>query len=220
MAPNEFVHLDEIGTDRHCDTVAAFETRHRHVNAECYFWIARIPDGPSINFFVEDAQSIKDLQLIGNCLKGSRPILQFDPTLEDGGVYAIAGNLLKRLFSVPFQEPRSKPFIDRTMVFFKDGPVIVIRHYQIQWGEDQEQTVLAEVGPRVRLLPNFVLEGAFKGHKIWKNATFVSPYQEIKAERREKAEQRRRGRERQATKEERRQQIPTITDPNAGLFEE
>jgi ribosome biogenesis protein BRX1 len=220
MPPSDFVHLEEIAGDRHCDVAAVFETRHRRVNRECYFWIARVPDGPSVNFFIEDAQSIKDLKLIGNCLKGSRPILQFDPGLEDGGVFSISANLLGRLFSVPFEEPRSKPFVDRTMIFLRVGDSIVMRHYQIQWGEGEALTVLAEVGPRVRLVPHFVLAGAFKGHKLWKNEGFISPYAELKAERREKAAARKRGRERQATREERRLQVPVLTDPNAGLFAE
>jgi ribosome biogenesis protein BRX1 len=220
MSSFEFVNLDEIAMDRHCDIVAIFETRHRRVNSECYFWIVQVPEGPSINFFVQDAQSVKDLKLIGNCLKGSRPILQFDPKLEDDGVYSIASNLLKKLFSVPFEDPHSKPFVDRTMTFFLRENVIVIRHYQIQWGEGEKPTELAEVGPRAELLPNFVLAGAFKGHKIWKNEAFVSPYAELKAERRAKAEARKRARERQAIREERRMQVPSIEDPNADLFRE
>jgi hypothetical protein len=43
----EFVNLDEIVMDRHCDIVAIFETRHRRVNSECYFWIVQVPEGPT-----------------------------------------------------------------------------------------------------------------------------------------------------------------------------
>jgi hypothetical protein len=68
------------------------------------------------------------------------------------------------------------------------------------------------------LLPVFVLAGVFRGHKIWKKEGFVSPYAEVKAERREKAELRKRSRDRKAVKEERKMNLPVIEDPNAGLF--
>lgn len=220
MNSKDFHVLDEIASDRFCDTIGAFETRHKKVSSECYFWIATCPSGPSINFFVRDAQSIESLRLIGNSLKGSRPILQFDPKFNDGGVLEIAKWSLQRLFSVPFEDPHSKPFVDRTMTFVVDGDVIVIRHYQIQWGENGEETELAEIGPRVELEPNYVLAGVFKGHKIWSNADFVSPYKELKAERRKKAELRNKAREKQAEREEKKMNLPVIEDPNAGLFVE
>jgi ribosome biogenesis protein BRX1 len=216
---SDFAFIGDIAGDRHCDVVGVFETRHRKVNRECYFWIARVPDGPSVCFFVEDAQSINELHLIGNCLKGSRPILQFDPTFNDNGIYEISKNLLIQLFSVPFQDPHSKPFVDRTMVFVREENAIVIRHYQVQWGDDQE-VELAEVGPRVRLLPNLVLAGVFRGHKLWKDSDFVTPYQQVKAERKALAERRKKSRDRQAVKEERRGNLPEIEDPNAGLFDD
>jgi hypothetical protein len=95
-----------------------------------------------------------------------------------------------------------------------------MRHYQIQWGDDGAATELAEIGPRVRLLPTFVLAGVFKGHKIWKNVDFLSPYAQLKAERRAKAEQRKKAREVQASREEKKFRIPAIPHPHKGLFDE
>ena len=218
MNAKDFVVLDQIAADRFCDTIGVFETRHKRVSSECYFWIATCPSGPSINFYVRDAQSIENLRLIGNSLKGSRPILQFDPRFNDGGVMEIAKWSLQRLFSVPFEDPHSKPFVDRTMSFIIEEGFIIMRHYQIQWGENGEETELAEIGPRVVLEPNYVLAGAFKGHKIWTNKEFVSPYKELKAERRKRAEMRNKAREKQAEREEKKMNLPTIEDPNAGLF--
>lgn len=219
MNSKDFVELTEIAADRFCDTVGVFETRHKRVSSECYFWIATMPNGPSINFFVSDAQSIENLRLIGNSLKGSRPILQFDPRFNDGGILEIAKWSLQRLFSVPFEDPHSKPFVDRTMSFIVESDSIVIRHYQIQWGENGEETELAEIGPRVVLEPNYVLAGAFRGHKIWSNADFVSPYKELKAQRKKQAELRNQAREKQAEREEKKMNLPVIEDPNAGLFD-
>jgi ribosome biogenesis protein BRX1 len=219
VRPEDFSSLDEIAADRHCDTDRIFETRHRRVVPECYFWISKVPEGPSISFFIEDAQSIQNLRFIGNCLKGSRPILQFDPGFDQTPSLSVAKSLLQRFFSVPFQERHSKPFVDRTMTFMLEGTTIVIRHYQIQWGEGEAETQLAEVGPRVRLSPVFILAGAFRGKKIWMDTDFTGPYKEVKKERREQAERKKIGREKQAQREEAKMNLPVIQDVNAGLFD-
>jgi hypothetical protein len=128
----------------------------------------------------------------------------------------VAKRLLFCLFAVPFQDRHSKPFVDRTITFLRDGDTIVIRHYQIQWGDDGAATELAEIGPWVCLLPNFVLVGVFKGHKIWKNVAVRA----VEAERREKVEQRKRAREVQADREEKKLRVPAIPHPHKGLFDE
>ena len=220
VPPNEVKFLDEIATDRHCDTVAFFESRHRGDNRECYFWISRVPEGPSYNFYLDGPVSINSLRTIGNCLKGSRPLLFFDPLFDGNDHLKMAKAMLNRLFSVPYQNKHSKPFVDRAMSFFiEENETITIRHYQIQWEDDGSQR-LVEVGPRVSLIPNFVLAGAFKGSKIWKNGTFVSPYKVNKEIRREKAIEKMKMRDRQAVKEEKKQKIPEIKDPMKGLFDE
>lgn len=220
IPPDEIKFLDEIATDRHCDTVAFFETRHRGDFRENYFWIARVPEGPSFNFFVDDIHTIKQLRTIGNCMKGSRPLLFFDPNFGKNDQLLLAKNLLKRFFSVPYQNKHSKPFVDRAMSFFVDqNDSIVARHYQVQWNED-ETINLVEVGPRFRLVPNFILAGAFKGSKIWKNGSFVSIYKQKKEERIQKAKEKNRLRDKQAEREEKKQDIPEIENPMEGLFNE
>lgn len=212
--------LDEIATDRHCDTVAFFETRHRGINRENYFWIARVPEGPSFNFFVDDIQTIAQLRSIGNCMKGSRPLLFFDSQFDKNDHLSIAKHLLKRFFSVPYQNKHSKPFVDRAMSFFVDEKgSIVARHYQVQWLED-ETMQLVEVGPRFKLVPNYILAGSFKGSKIWKNESFVSGYKQRKEEKKQRALEKMRLRDKQAIREEKKQNIPEIEDPMKGLFEE
>lgn len=217
---NEVIYLDEIATDRHCDTVAFFETRHKGINRENYFWISRVPEGPSFNFFVEDVDTIVQLRTIGNCMKGSRPLLFFDKKFDDNDHLLLAKNLLKRLFSVPYQNKHAKPFVDRAMSFFIDEKgSIDSRHYQVQWLED-ETINLVEVGPRFRLVPNFVLAGAFKGSKIWKNESFVSIYKQRKEEKKQRAQEKMRLRDKQAIREEKKMNIPEIEDPMKGLFDE
>lgn len=220
LPSKEIIYLDEIATDRHCDTVAFFETRHRGDNRENYFWISRVPEGPSFNFFVDDVESIEKLRTIGNCMKGSRPLLFFDPKFDESPHLSLAKNLLKRFFCVPYQNKHSKPFVDRSMSFFVDeSGSIVARHYQVQWLED-ESIELVEVGPRFRLVPIFILAGAFKGSKIWRNDSFVSIYKQRKELKKQKALEKMRLRDKQAIREEKKMNIPEIQDPMKGLFDE
>ncbi|KAH0788678.1 Ribosome biogenesis protein BRX1 [Histomonas meleagridis] len=217
VPPDEIHFLDTIASDRHCDTVVLFETRHRK-NPECYMWISSIPNGPSVSFYIKDAISVSQLRALGNCLKGSRPLIFFDPALDDNGIFSMSKILLRRMFSVPYQDPHSKPFVDQTLTFYKVDDTIMIRHYQIQWNDD-EPPMLMEIGPRVQLLPVLVLAGAFKGSKIWENPLFVSPYKKMKADRIKKAKRRMKERDIQAKREERRQNIPKQEDPMKGLFD-
>lgn len=221
MNKKHYHELEEIAEDRRCDTVGMIETCHKRQNEnEAYFWIAACPSGPSINFYIHDAQSIENLRLIGNVMKGSRPILQFDPKFDDGGIFELAKLSLQRLFSVPYQDPHSKPFVDRTMMFtIDDKGLIIIRHYQIHWSDVDSETDLAEVGPRITLEPNYVLAGVFKGHKIWKNEKFKSPYARRLEEKREEARREGELRDKKAIKEEKRMSLPEVDDdPNRDLF--
>lgn len=219
MTKKHYTELGEIAEDRRCDTIGMIETCHKRRIPEGYLWIAACPHGPSFNFYINDAQSIENLRLIGNAMKGSRPILQFDPKFDDGGVFELAKMSLQRLFSVPFQDKHSKPYVDRTMMFTIENGLIYIRHYQIQWGDGENDTDLAEIGPRVVLEPNFVLAGVFSGRKIWKNANFTGPYQEMVKEKRETAQRKNAMRDRQARKEEKKLSYPEIdNDPNHDLF--
>ena len=217
VSDDEFYFLDETAFDNHCDTVILFETRAR--KTEPYLWIARCPDGPSITMFIEEEESIQALQLLGNCLKGSRPILLFDPSFDSDDspnslAFKIAKELFIRAFSVPFQDPRSKPFVDHTLSFFRNDNYIEIRHYQIHWDDES----LLEIGPRVTFRPISIFQGAFKGHKIWKDKTFISPNKLRKEEKKKKSEARNRERDHQAVREERKSKIEKPKNPMKGLF--
>lgn len=221
LPADEFKYLDEIATDKHCDTVAFFETRHRGEYRECYFWLSRVPEGPSFNFFVDDIKGIRQLRSLGNCMKGSRPLLFFDPQFESSEHLSLAKLLLQRFFEVPYQNKHSKPFVDRALSFFVVDGNIIIRHYQIQWTDNENEALnLVEIGPECKLVPTYVLAGAFKGSKIWKNGTFVSRFKVAQAERIQKQKEKRRIRDQQAVREEKKQSIPEIINPMEGLFEE
>lgn len=211
---SDFVYIDEMASDLHCDTVILFENRHR-TQSEPYLWVARTPEGPSMSFYIKDTTSINALRTVGNCMKGSRPLLCFDPKFEDGSILSLAKKLFTRAFSVPYQDPRSKPFVDRTMSFCIENNHIIIRQYQIQW---LETPVLVEVGPRIKLLPTAIFAGVFKGKRIWKNEKFVGPFKINQMKRKDQQKKRIEARDKQAIKEEHKLSIPKQEDPMKGMF--
>ena len=213
ITQEDFKEMKEIASDMHCDTVALFETKH---HLEPYLWLADAANGPTICFFMEEGKSIYDLGLVGNPMKGSRPLLFFDPAFDKTNVLKLSRNLLQRLFEVPFNDKHSKPFVDRTMSFFTEDNKIIIRHYQIQW--DTDPTRLVEVGPRITLVPIFILADVFRGHKIWKNATWESPTAQRRDERKQSALAKQRNRDRDYENEVRLGKIEKPVDPHAGLF--
>ena len=208
----DFYSLDETATDLHCDTIALFQTKHHE---DPFLWISKSPEGPSMCLFIEESKSIEQLSSVGNCMKGSRPLLIFDPLFESTDIFSMTKDLFLRLFSVPFQDPHSKPFVDRTMTFNIINNKIIIHNFQIQW---EDTPTLVEIGPRLTLIPAFILAGVFKGHKIWKNNDLITPYIKKKLERKGKIQSRKEMREKQAQREEIKQSIPKVIDPMEGIF--
>lgn len=56
--------------------------------------MSHIDGGPSAKFLVRNLHSMNELNMIGNCLKGSRPILSFDPKFDEKPHLNIIKNLL------------------------------------------------------------------------------------------------------------------------------
>lgn len=219
VPPDEIRFLDITAKDRHCDTIVLFEAKHRKV-PECYMWVACAENGPTISFYLKETQSMSELKGLGNCLRGSRPLIFFDPSFNDNGIYEMSKLMLKRMFSVPYQDKHAKPFVDHTISFYRVKNNIIMRHYQIQWNEnDDEEPVLVEIGPRIKMVPVVVLAGTFKGNKIWENLKFESPYKKQKKDRIAKSKKKLMMRDMQADREEKKLSIPKEENPMNGLFD-
>ncbi|QQP40263.1 Ribosome biogenesis protein BRX1 -like protein, partial [Caligus rogercresseyi] len=109
--------------------------------------------GPSFHCQVENVHTTSELKMTGNCLRGSRPLLSFDP----GFAAKPHWSLLKELF---IQIWGSQPFFDRVYTFtIQNDDKIAFRHYQIV----QENGSLAEIGPRMVLNPIKIIEGKLLG---------------------------------------------------------
>lgn len=217
VPPDEVRFLDVTARDRHCDTIVLFEAKHRKV-PECYMWIAGAENGPTISFFLKETRCMAELRGLGNCMRGSRPLIFFDQAFNDGGIYEMSKLMLTRMFSVPYQDKHSKPFVDHTISFYRVKNSIIMRHYQIQWSEGEEP-VLVEIGPRIKMVPVVVLAGTFKGNKIWENLKFESPYKKQKKDRIAKSKKKLMIRDAQAEREEKKLSIPKEEDPMNGLFD-
>lgn len=204
--------IKEIADDDHCDTICLFQCKH-HI--EPYMYLAKNPDGPTVCFFIEEEKSINDLAFVGNSMKGSRPLCFFDPALNKDTVFEMSKELLGNLFEVPYKNKHSKPFVDRCMSFMRENDKIIIRQYQIQW---EEEPVLVEIGPRLTLVPIYILGGVMNGPKLWKNDLFVSPTAERRENFKNEADAKRAERDKRAKKEMRRMAIPAIKDKHKGLF--
>lgn len=90
-----------------------------------------------------------ELKLTGNCLRGSRPLLSFDPTFDEKPHYTILKELLIQIFGVPNHHPKSQPFFDHVYTFAVLDNRIWFRNFQIL----SEDGALAEIGPRFVLNP-------------------------------------------------------------------
>ena len=58
-----------------CNQILYLETR-KHL--DLYMYIGRSPLGPSAKFHVVNVHTTDELKLTGNCMLGSRPLLNFD----------------------------------------------------------------------------------------------------------------------------------------------
>ncbi len=59
-----------------------------------------------------------ELKLTRNCMKGSRPVLSFDSRFDTREELKLAKHLLVDVFGTPRGHLKSKPFVDRVMVFY------------------------------------------------------------------------------------------------------
>lgn len=153
--------LNEVSTLANCDKCIYFENRKGKI---LYMWASDIASGPSAKFLVTGVQTQADIKLIGNCLKGSRPIVSFDHNFDKIPHLQIIKDIFSQIFNVPYKHPKSQPFVDHVITFsFLDGH-IWFRMYQIL---DQKTMTMAEIGPRMVLMPMLILEQSFQGKILW-----------------------------------------------------
>ncbi|XP_045764967.1 ribosome biogenesis protein BRX1 homolog isoform X1 [Maniola jurtina] len=160
--------VNEISEMKNCNKCILFEGRKMR---DLYLWLSNIPNGPSAKFLIENIYTMGELKMTGNCLKGSRPLLSFDPQFTKYAHYSLLKELLVQIFGVPKHHPKSQPFFDHVYTFMILDNRIWFRNYQIL----SEDGALAEIGPRFVLNPVKIFSGSFGGSTLWENPKYVSP---------------------------------------------
>ncbi|XP_046901743.1 ribosome biogenesis protein BRX1 homolog [Hypomesus transpacificus] len=160
--------INEVCEIKNCNKCLFFEAKKKQ---DLYMWIANVPHGPSAKFLVQNIHTLAELKMTGNCLKGSRPLLSFDPQFDKEPHYALLKELFIQTFSTPQYHPKSQPFVDHVFTFTIADNRIWFRNYQII----EEDAALVEIGPRFVLNLIKIFQGSFGGPTLFENPHFQSP---------------------------------------------
>ncbi|KAM6975663.1 ribosome biogenesis protein BRX1 homolog [Tautogolabrus adspersus] len=160
--------VNEVCEIKNCNKCLFFEAKKKQ---DLYMWISNSPHGPSAKFLVQNIHTLAELKMTGNCLKGSRPLLSFDPKFDKEPHYALLKELFTQTFSTPRYHPKSQPFVDHVYTFTIADDRIWFRNYQII----EEDASLVEIGPRFVLNLIKVFRGSFGGATLFENPNFKSP---------------------------------------------
>ncbi|KAL1608853.1 Ribosome biogenesis protein brx1 [Nothophoma quercina] len=191
--------LNEMAELYNCNNILFFEARK---GKDLYCWMSKPPNGPTVKMHLQNLHTMEELNFIGNCLKGSRPVLSFDAAFDKQAHLRVIKELFTQVFGVPKNSRKTKPFVDHVMGFTVADGKIWIRVYQINESEtgkkkpvdgdemDVDELVakkkgkstefdvsLVEIGPRFVLTPIVIQESSFGGPIIYENKEFVSPNQ-------------------------------------------
>ncbi|XP_054161425.1 ribosome biogenesis protein BRX1 homolog [Oppia nitens] len=160
--------VNEICEMKNCNKSIFFENRKRK---DLYMWISNVPNGPSAKFLVENVHTMQELRMTGNCLKGCRPLLSFDPMFDKHIHYSLLKEMFIQIFGIPNNHPKSQPFFDHVLSFNILDHKIWFRNYQIV----EEDGSLAEIGPRFVLNLIKIFDSSFSGRILYSNPNYVSP---------------------------------------------
>lgn len=107
--------VNEIAEVKSCNQVLYLETRK---HSDLFMYLGRTPNGPSAKFQVVNVHTMDELKLTGNCMLGSRPLLDFDSAFDRAPHLQLMKAMLMDTFGTPLGHPKSKPFLDRIMCFY------------------------------------------------------------------------------------------------------
>ncbi|XP_051660767.1 ribosome biogenesis protein BRX1 homolog [Manacus candei] len=160
--------INEVCEMKNCNKCIFFEAKKKQ---DLYMWLSNTPQGPSAKFLVQNVHTLAELKMTGNCLRGSRPLLSFDPIFDKEPHYALLKELFIQIFSTPQYHPKSQPFVDHVFTFTVTDERIWFRNYQII----EEDASLVEIGPRFVLNLIKIFQGSFGGPTLYENPHYQSP---------------------------------------------
>lgn len=112
--------------------VCSFESMH--VCAVVYMDI-------NLRFSFLLVHTMGELKMTGNCLRGARPLLSFDPQFSEPH-WAVMKELFIQTFGIPNYHPRSQPFHDHVYTFTIVDGKIWFRNFEIIGADGK----LSEIG--------------------------------------------------------------------------
>ncbi|KAM6991081.1 ribosome biogenesis protein BRX1 homolog [Passerculus sandwichensis] len=160
--------INEVCEMKNCNKCIFFEAKKKQ---DLYMWLSNTPQGPSAKFLVQNVHTLAELKMTGNCLRGSRPLLSFDPIFDREPHYALLKELFIQIFGTPQYHPKSQPFVDHVFTFTVTDERIWFRNYQII----EEDASLVEIGPRFVLNLIKIFQGSFGGPTLYENPHYRSP---------------------------------------------
>ncbi|XP_075444010.1 ribosome biogenesis protein BRX1 homolog [Ascaphus truei] len=160
--------INEVCEMKNCNKCIYFEAKKKQ---DLYMWVSNSPQGPSAKFLVQNIHTLAELKMTGNCLKGSRPLLSFDPAFDRDPHHTLLKELFTQIFGTPRYHPKSQPFVDHVFSFSITDNRIWFRNYQIM----EEDAALVEIGPRFVLNLIKVFQGSFGGPTLYENPHYQSP---------------------------------------------
>lgn len=181
-----YTDLNEICFNHSCSNAIYFE----HKKRELVMWVFRSPDGPTLKFQINNISSLDEPKMHGNCLKYSRPIINFDSSFNNDSSphLGLIKEMLFNSFNTPRNHPKSKPFHDHIINFYNINNTIFFRNYQIVndlkekfRNEDETNKLqLIEIGPRFSMTLIKIFDGVMGGKLLYQNDSYVSPGELIK----------------------------------------
>uniref|UniRef100_A0A8C2IGI5 Ribosome biogenesis protein BRX1 homolog n=1 Tax=Cyprinus carpio TaxID=7962 RepID=A0A8C2IGI5_CYPCA len=146
--PDQLFVVNEVCEIENCNT--------------CIFSEAKQQQDLNMRWCVFVVHTLAELKMTGNCLKGSRPLLSFDPKCEKEPHHA----LLKELFTQVYFSIISPLVLHLVCVIvcFSACPQIT-----------EEDVSLVEIGPRFVLNLIIIFQGSFGGPTLYENPHFLSP---------------------------------------------
>ncbi|KAH9898634.1 Brix-domain-containing protein [Xylariomycetidae sp. FL2044] len=126
---SKLYELNELAQLNNCNNVLFFEARK---GMDLYMWVAKAPNGPTIKLHLTNLHTMEELNFVGNCLKGSRPVLSFDAAFDNEPHLKLMKEMFQQVFGVPQGARKSKPFVDHVMGFTVADGKIWIRIYEIK----------------------------------------------------------------------------------------
>ncbi|BFZ53160.1 Ribosome bioproteinsis protein brx1 [Savitreella phatthalungensis] len=207
---SKLFQLNELAELYNCNNILFFEARKHQ---DLYLWVAKAPNGPCFKLHVQNLHTMDELNLTGNCLRGSRPIISFDATFDAKPHLQVLKELLSQVFNVPKGARRAKPFVDHILTLTVADGKIWFRNYQLKetstasgatpkdskdtsaapktaimkQGKNTVELELVEIGPRFCMTIINIFEGSFTGPVIYENKEFVSPNVVRRIEKKERA---------------------------------